>query len=134
MKLLFFADSLLLVLSLYIVSCNGQDIKPNFENAGGYVIGKERCNADTTKDYWLIDLSIFPLPNNYGDTLSLNGITYRHVIKTIDLASQFKYVGSKVDFDFHISQSQLQTLGCSLNNPVTYLLKEIKVQRQSEIR
>jgi hypothetical protein len=76
-------------------SCKPEAYEFPFENAGGYVIGKETCNADTTKDYWLIDLSIFPLPNTYGDTLTLNGVRYNHVVKTAGLSSQLKYMGQR---------------------------------------
>ena len=37
--------------------CKEQDYIVDFKNAKGYVIGKETCNADETKDYWLIDLT-----------------------------------------------------------------------------
>lgn len=134
MKPSFFAFSLLLFLSLYILSCNSRFPDPNFENAGGYVIGKERCNTDTTKDYWLIDFSIAPLPNNYGDSLLLNGTTYRHVVKTTGIAAQFKFIGAKVDFDFRLSISPVQTINCNVANPLTYLLKEMQVLSQAEIR
>lgn len=102
--------------------------------AGGYVIGKEECNIDTTKDYWLIDLSIFPLPNNYGDTLTLNGFTYNHVVKTQGLAPQFKFINARVGFDFHISSSIIQTSNCNVANPTTFSLKEMDVLNQAEIR
>src|SRR5215208_784156 len=124
---------LLLFLSLYFFCCKNKPFKPDFENAGGYVIGKEVCNTDTSQDYWLIDLSIFPLQNSYGDSLLLNGITYTHVVKTTGLASQFKIVGTRVDFDFHLSSFPVQTVNCNVT-PATYLLKEMQVLRQSELR
>ncbi|MFI5188464.1 MAG: hypothetical protein ACHQF0_17155 [Chitinophagales bacterium] len=126
-----------IVASLCIVfytSCKTEPFKPDFENAGGYVIGKETCNTDTTKDYWLVDLSVFPLPNSYGDSLILNGITYKHVVKTTGLASQFKFINAKVDLDFHISSSPMQTTNCNVTSPVTYSLKEINVLSQAELR
>lgn len=124
---------LCLFLIPYFFACKNKPFKPDFENAGGYVIGKEQCNTDTTLDYWLIDLSIFPLQNSYGDSLILNGITYRHVVKTTGLASQFKIIGTRVDFDFHLSSSLIQTVNCNVT-PATYLLKEMQVLRQSELR
>jgi hypothetical protein len=113
-------------------ACNGRPPDPNFENAGGFVIGKESCNTDTTRDYWLVDLSIFPAGNTYGDSLLLN--TYIHVVKTLGLASQFKFVGKKVDFDFRLSSTPVQTSNCSIASPITYLLKEMQVLNQAEIR
>ena len=117
-----------------LISCKTEPFKPNFENAGGYVIGKETCNADTSKDFWIIDLSIFPLPNNYGDSLILNGTKYSHVVKTVGLAPQFHFIGARVGFDFHISTSPVQTTNCNLANPDTYFLKEMNVINQAEIR
>jgi hypothetical protein len=125
---------LLIFLGIYNISCKTEPYKPNFEIAGGYVIGKEKCNLDTTKDYWLIDFSIYPLPNNYGDSLILNGITYKHVVKTTQLAAQFKLISSRVGFDFYLTASSVQTSNCSVSNPITYSLKEMQILRQSEIR
>lgn len=125
--------SLIVTITLFL-SCKGKPFKPNFENAGGYVIGKEKCNADTTKDYWLIDLSIFPLQNSYGDKLAMNGATYNHLVKTTGLAPQFKIIGVRVDFDFHLTSFRIQTNNCSSSSPVTFLLKEMTVLVQGEIR
>jgi hypothetical protein len=133
MKFLLFL-SFIVILPVFIISCKTEPYKPNFENSGGFIIGKEKCNVDTTQDYWLIDLSIFPLPNSYDDSLILNGITYRHVVKTKGLASQFKFIGAKVDFDFHLSSFPVQTANCNIPNPASYLLKEMNVLNQAEIR
>ena len=128
-------------LSFFIISfaicaltCKTVNFKPDFEIAGGFVLGKEECNTDTTRDYWLVDLSIFSSPNPYGDSLIINGFSYKHVVKTIDLAPQFKYFGAKVSFDFHLSSTIVQTTNCTVTMPVTYLLEEMQVLRQSEIR
>ncbi|MEJ7676392.1 MAG: hypothetical protein WKG06_00625 [Segetibacter sp.] len=63
---------------------------PIFKIATGYVIGKESCNTDETKDYWLVDLIYLQSAPQYGDTLVLNGITYTNVIKTKDLDERLK--------------------------------------------
>jgi len=133
MKLLLIS-SFLIFLIIYSPSCKTEPFKPDFENAGGYVIGKERCNTDTTQDYWIVDLSVYPLPNSYGDSLTLNGMTYKHVVKTIGLAPQFKLIGARVGFDFHLSSLAIQTTNCNINSPVTYLLKEMNVLSQAELR
>lgn len=117
-----------------LIFCKTEPFRPDFENAGGYVIAKETCNVDTSQDFWLIDLSIFPLPNNYGDSLTLNGLTYRHVVKTVGLAAQFKFIGARVGFDFHLSTSRVRTVYCNVANPDTYLLKEMNIISQAEIR
>jgi len=123
-----------LATNLCFIYCNRKNPKPNFETAGGYVIGKEKCKADTTQDYWLIDLSIYPSPSNYGDTLTLNGIACNNAVKTNQLFPQFKFIGARVGFDFYISPSPLQTVNCTLSNPTTFLLKKIEILRQAEIR
>jgi hypothetical protein len=115
-------------------ACKDKPFKPNYEFAGGYVIGKEKCNTDTTKDYWLIDLSIFPLQNTYGDTLVFNGVTYNHLVKTLELSPQFKLIGARVGADFHFSSFKVQTLNCNISNPITFLLKEVQIIAQGEMR
>lgn len=137
MKLLlssFLISGLLLVLSS--MSCKREPFKPNFEHAGGYVIGKETCKANPDEDYWLIDLSYFSnLPDkNYGDTITINGIFYSYMIKTKQLLTEFKQPGKKVSFDFHLSPAKVQTTGCTVANPVTYDLKEMDVIATFEIR
>jgi hypothetical protein len=124
----------IIFLFVYAISCKSGNFTPDFEMAGGYVIGKERCNADTLQDYYIIDLSIFPLPNLYGDSLLINGFTYKHVVKTTGLAPQFKYFGARVGFDFHLSSTAVQTKSCIVTMPDTYLLKEMKILSQAEIR
>ncbi len=118
-----------------LASCNNKGgYKPPWEYAGGKVIAKESCNADETKDYWLVDLTVFPNTNQYGDTLELNGIIYTNVVKTLDLLPEFKVVGKRIGFDFYISSQRVVTSGCSLTNPVTFNLKEIDAVRMGEIR
>jgi hypothetical protein len=56
------------------------------------------------------------------------------VVKTKGLAPQFKKVGAKVDFDFHLSKEPVKTFNCTVNKPVTYLLMEMQVLDQAELR
>ena len=117
-------------------SCMHGNDTMDFDHAGGYVIGKETCNADTTKDYWLIDLSYVynPPGYHYGDSITINGILYTHMIKTKQLLPVLQIIGKKVSFDFHISAAKLTTTGCTVANPVTYNLKTIEVINSFEIR
>jgi hypothetical protein len=136
MKYLF---SSLLILSLFIIcsssSCKRNPYKPDFDHAGGYVIGKEVCKSDTAQDYWLIDLSLdYTASNTFGDTIAINGTTYNHMVKTIGLLSQFHVIGKKVSFDCHFSSSKVETNGCTVANPITYNLKDITVIRSFEVR
>jgi hypothetical protein len=124
-----------IVISLPVfLACKDKPFEPNYEFAGGYVIGKEKCNIDTTKDYWLIDFSVFPVTNGYGDTLILNGIQYNHVVKTTGLDPIFKFIGARVGIRFNIGNTLVQTSGCLVSNPETYLLKEIQIIAQGELR
>jgi hypothetical protein len=120
-------------------SCNKEPYKPDYSMVAGYVIGKETCNTDSTQNYWLIDLAYLlntPVRNTpqYGDTLILNGITYTNVVKTKDLAERLKQQGMKVSIDFKtITQNKVETTGCTIENPVTYSLKEIFIINQGEL-
>jgi len=116
-------------------TCTKQPYIVDFKNAKGYVIGKESCNTDETKDYWLIDLTYLQNAPRYGDTLELNGITYTNVIKTKDLAERLKKIRMPVSMDFNvISANKVETTGCTVENPVTYNLKELFIINQFEIR
>jgi len=104
-------------------------------NVNGYVIGKENCDTDDTKDYWLIDFNYDLNTPQYGDTLILNGITYTNVIKTKELDKKLKQIGLKVFIDFKtITSNKIETTGCNVTMPVTYTLKEIFIIYQGEIR
>lgn len=99
----------------------------------GYVIGKEFCHTDETKDYWLIDLTYLQDAPQYGDTLVLNGIKYVNVVKTKDLLERFKKINMKVHVQFKvISENKMETTGCSIANSVTYNLKELFIIDQGE--
>ena len=76
-------------------SCIKTPYYPDFDHAGGYVIGKETCNANPDYDYWLVDLS-FPLNTvtTYGDTITIGGTFYTNMIKTTQLPASFKVVGN----------------------------------------
>lgn len=77
MKLLQFISFFSLACLIFFESCkNNGPYSPDYKNVKGYVIGKETCNMDDAKDYWLIDLTFFPDTQQYGDTLLLNGTTY----------------------------------------------------------
>src|SRR5436305_5757462 len=87
----YFSIYLLLGLLVLIYSeCNNKHpFYAPYKNVKGYVIGKETCNTDDTKDYWLIDLTYLANTPEYGDTLTLNNVTYTNVVKTLELADQF---------------------------------------------
>ena len=92
--------------------------------ASGYVIGKESCNEDTSKDYWLIEIvSSSSATQQYGDTLTLNGVKYTNVIKATGLSQTLKIAGEKVGFDFNIACTATLTMGCAIDTPKIYKLK-----------
>ena len=116
-------------------SCNKLPYKPDYNNITGYVIGKEICNTDQTKDYWLIDFTYGSNNPKVGDTLVLNGSTYTNVLKTKGLDPQLKTIGLKVSIDYKIiSADKVFTTGCNVSTSLTYSLKELTILNQFEIR
>ena len=114
---------------------NGKPFIPPYDNIGGYVIATETCNMDATKNYWLLDCTVYPNSPHIGDTLVLNGNTYTNVLKVKGLDERLKQVGMKVSIDYNVvTASKVITTGCTVNNPVTYNLKEISIINQFEIR
>lgn len=131
MKKICLSVALLLALN----SCKKKPFIPPYYDAVGYVIGKETCNDDTAKDYWLIDIySSSSVRQQYGDTLVINGIEYTNVVKSTGLSDYLKTIGQKVGFDFLISDSAVVTTGCSVDMPVTYKLKVANIIRSGEWR
>jgi hypothetical protein len=116
-------------------SCKREPFFPDFDHAGGYVIGKEYCKANADEDYWLVDLS-FPLNTvtNYGDTITINGTLYKNMIKTKQLPLTFKEIGKNVSFNFHLSADKVETTGCTVSNAITFKLKNMNVLASFEIR
>jgi len=132
-----FATALIFVpfIPLFISCNNKQPLKPNYSNIGGYVIGNENCYADSTKDYWLLDFTVYINSPEIGDTLKLNGITYTNVLKVKGLDSRLQKIGAKVSIDYNtISSDKIISTGCTVSTPVTYALKEIYIINQFEIR
>lgn len=135
MKLLRLLSGLLLIGLLNDASCNKPPYKPDYENIGGYVIGKETCNTDESQDYWLLDFTVYLNSPKLGDTLALNGTTYTNVLKLKGLDPRLKQIGMRVSIDYKIiSNSKIITSGCTVPTPITYPLKEIFIINQGEIR
>ena len=104
-------------------------------NIRGFVIGKETCNTDESKDYWLIDFTYLQNPPKVGDTLFFNGTTYTNVLKTKEPGPLLKNIGLKVSIDYGtITNSKVTTTGCDIVTPITYPLKEFTIIYQGEIR
>lgn len=100
------------------------------------MITKETCKTNPNDDQWLVDLS-YPLqsPNlNYGDTITIAGVFYQHMIKTAQLLPELKVIGKAVSFDFTLSASKVQTANCTVSSPNTFFLKEMNVIASFEIR
>lgn len=124
------SKTVLLVYSLTFIygSCNKEPYRPPYNTAIGYIIGNEICNIDISKDYWLINIiSSASVQQQYGDTLTLNGVKYTNVIKTLGIPNDLKIVGGKVGFDFNISTNYKVTTGCNVTIPITYTLKEASI-------
>ena len=122
--------------ALILVSCsNKEPFIPDYNNIQGYVIGKENCTTDETKDYWLIDFTYGSNNPHVGDTVLVNGFTFNNVLKTKGLDQQLKIIGMRVSIDYRIiSSTKLTSIGCDVLNAVTYSLKELTILHQGEIR
>ena len=115
---------LLCIASLIVVSCNKPPYEPDYYMATGFVIGKETCNTDTTKDYWLINIiSSSSRQQQYGDTVLLNGVTYTNVVKTSGLPKEMMKIGTKIGMDFYLSKEKRTTTNCISSSPITFYLK-----------
>ena len=122
-------------MSLGSLSCKRGPEIFEYKNLKGYVIGKENCNTDESKDYWLIDFTYGSRNPSVGDTIVLNGITFTDVLKTTKLDTGLKIIGLRVSIDYiDISANKINTSSCSITTPLTYLLKELTFNRQGEIR
>ncbi len=116
-------------------SCKPDPYIVENKNIKGYVIGKEVCNTDDSKDYWLIDFTYGSNNPKVGDSLFYNGTTYTNVLKTKGLSQQLKSVGLRVSIDYTtITANKIATTGCSGAGSATYPLKEVIIQNQFEIR
>ncbi len=75
------------------------DIFCHNPEVAGTVLGKERCQSNSTNDYWLISFD-----EKYGDTLTYKGVLYEHVVKTNQLDNLLKKVGMRVVIGFDVRQ------------------------------
>lgn len=129
------APSLFAFFTLLLLSCNKPPYKPDYNEAGGFVIGKETCKANDADEYWLVDLTVYPNTPQYGDSLTLNGTTHTNVVKLKGLDPRLMQIGVRVAIDFKIvTPNKVITSGCSVVNPTTYALKELFIINQAEIR
>lgn len=133
MKRIIYLSTFFITLSFN--ACNREPFKPSYDTAIGYVIGKETCNIEPLKDYFLINIiSSSSVRQQYGDTLILNGIQYTNVVKSTGLADTLKKVGQKIGMDFTVSNNSVLTGNCSITAPITYNLKEANIIRSGEAR
>ena len=119
-----------------LLACHRENVKKlDYDLVGGYVVGKEHCHSDTTQDFWLVDLSAVPTDHRkFGDTLQINGWNFYRLVKTKELAPQFKYFGAKVMFGAKWSSSQALSSNCDVASSVTYSLIEMRIVDQFELR
>lgn len=127
--------AILIIVATYSYSCSKLPYEPDYKNIQGFVIGKEICNTDANKDYWLIDFTYGSKNPQVGDTLVLNGMTYTNVLKTKELSQQLKILGFRVSIDYRvISKDKVTTTDCSVSMAETFYLKELTILNQGEIR
>lgn len=120
---------------LLLFSCKKPPFNPGFKNIGGLVIGREFCASDVTQEYWLLDFTVYPNSPQIGDTLTIGGTSFSNVLKLKGLDPFFKQIGKKVSIDYKtITPNQVISNTCSNPSPTTYLLKELFIINQGEIR
>lgn len=137
MRQIFFSLSTIAVFFTFLLinSCKKEPYIVEYKNIKGYIIGKETCNTDEIKDYWMIDFTYGTNNPKIGDTLFFNGISYNNVLKATGLDPQLKTVGLRISIDYNsISPNKVTTTGCSVATPLTYHLKEVTIKNQGEIR
>ena len=123
------------LLSAAFMSCNKDPFTPPYDEAVGYVIGKETCNMDENKDFWLINIiSSSSVRQQYGDTVELDGLIYTNAVKSTGLSESLKRIGQKVGIDFTITDTSSSTTNCIVTNPVTYKLKIATILSSFEVR
>lgn len=120
--------ALIILVSFYgvLIGCERNKFPLEIRNgmAVGTVIGKEQCNADTVKDYWLIEIHSAPtIRKQYGDTVTVGGTKYFNMIKTTGITGDLKKPGQKIGIEFNISDEVSSTSNCSVYKPLTYRLK-----------
>ncbi|MGI8600070.1 MAG: hypothetical protein ACR2KB_12525 [Chitinophagaceae bacterium] len=132
MRLKRFYIILITIINL-LIACKKPPYYPPYKNVKGFVIGSESCIGNPDDEYWLVDLTFRANTPQYGDTLMLNSVTYTNVVKTKGLRD-LKQNGTRVSIDFDtITNTKIETTGCTVSNPVTYKLKEIFVINLFEI-
>ena len=126
-------NGLLLLFITYstLIGCELDNVGPLAVKNGmavGTVIGKEQCNADTLKDYWLIEIHSAPtVRQQYGDTVMIDGISYVNLIKTTGLTEDLKKPGQKIGIEFNIADKSTLTTNCTVSDPIVYQLKDAEI-------
>jgi hypothetical protein len=89
---------ILLILCLFMVTlmgCKKFPLKIDLLTIDATVLGKENCEVDSSKDYFLLDL----IPDNnqqIGDTLHIDGKIYNHVVKAKLVSEKLRPKGSRI--------------------------------------
>lgn len=126
---------IILLFSIISHGCseNKPPFKPDYEIGVGLVIGKEKCYKDTTKNFWLIDMTgPNPSGKTYGNSISFEGNRYINVVKSPFLKNKELLIGKKYVFDFNLIE-KTETPGCDNENSNIYLLSSIEIKLSSRI-
>ncbi len=117
------------VLLHIIISFSCRSDKLRYPEEKATVLGKEVCQQDVTKDYWLVNFD-----KGYGDTLTYKGVFYKHVTKTNQLDPLLKKAGMRVFLEFDISTDKINSTDCNYPSVEIYSLKVLQLRSQSEQR
>jgi hypothetical protein len=122
---------------IFTASCK-RDVEPHVDrekSLSGYVIAREICHLDARKDYWLIDFTYTDNQLQLGDTLLLDGIEYTNVLKVKELDPRFHRPRMAVKMVYESDPAVApEPADCDHPDAAVYLLKELVVVRQVELR
>lgn len=111
------------------ISCNskGEGYIPPFTIILAAVVDKEICKTNPKNDYWLIDVQ-----GDFGDTVTIEGTIYNHVVKTLGLPEELKVKGKLLHIDCEISAEKFVDSNCDVQPSTTYRLSIMKILALSQ--
>jgi len=127
MKKVPLTQSVFLSMIIVFCSCTKQPEPVDRLRTAGYIIGKEFCYTDATKDCYLIDLTFYPNTPQIGDTLLFNSIVYTNVIKSElpDSTARANLVPIVIEYNDILPKKYSE--GCEIQNSISYSLKDQSV-------
>lgn len=108
-----------------LVGCKKQPYKNDKPTMSGYVIGRENCISDESKDFWLIDFTYFPNTEQVGDSITLNGRLFSNVLKLKLSDSAYRIIDKSISVEYTNILPANLTTPCEIANQTLFNLKEM---------